>query len=107
MSFIPNAGNAVIDRGKLTYLLVTNPGKARFFALFGFDPSRPHELGDALRWHVYNRHYDSSHQTVHGTKYVVTCEAPSPSGRRPCILTTWMIDAGQTQPRLVTAYANP
>ena len=107
MSFVPNADSAFIDPAKLTYLLVTDPGKAKFFALFGFDPTRAEELADTLRWHIYNRHYDSSYTTVHGTKYVVKCEAPTPSGRRPCILTTWMADAGRTRPRLVTAYANP
>lgn len=107
MSFVPNADSAVIDPAKLTYLLVDNPGKAKFFALFGFHPTRPQELADALRWHVYNRHFDSTSATAHGRKYVVKCSAPSPDGRNPCILTTWMVDAGQTQPRLVTAYANP
>jgi hypothetical protein len=71
VSFVPNAGNAFIDPAKLTYLLVTHRGKAKFFALCGFDPTRPEELADTLQWHVYNRHYDSSYTTVHGTKYVV------------------------------------
>ena len=49
MSFVPNAGTVSIDPAKLNYLLATNAGKAKFFARFGFDPSRPHELDVALR----------------------------------------------------------
>jgi hypothetical protein len=41
VSFVPNASNAFIDPPKLTYLLVTNQGKAKFFRLFGFNPNRP------------------------------------------------------------------
>ena len=91
MSFVPNAGNVSIDPPKLTYLLVTDQGKAKFFAMFGFDPTRPQELEAALRWHVSRRHYDRIHPTVHGTKYLVRCSAPSPDGRNPCILTIWII----------------
>lgn len=107
MSFVPNAGNASIDPAKLTYLLVTNLGKAKFFALFEFVPARPRELEHSLRWHVTQRHHDSVYRTVHGTKYVVKCSAPTPNGRDPCILSVWMIDAGKAVPRLVTAYASP
>jgi hypothetical protein len=103
----PQRGQRLYRSPKLTYLLATNAGKARFFALYGFDPTRPHELADALRWHVRNRHYDSSQQTMHGMKYVVRCSAPSPDGRNPCIRTIWIVDIGQTVPRLVTSYAGP
>jgi hypothetical protein len=107
VSFVPNAGNAFIDPPKLTYLLQKNAGKAKFFALFGFDPGRPQELESALKWHVTQRHYDSICHSAHGTKYVVKCSAPTPDKWNPCILSTWIIDVGQSVPRLVTAYANP
>lgn len=106
MSFVPNAGNVSIDPAKLTYLLVKNAGKAKFFARFGFDPTRPQELAAALRWHVVNHHYDSIYHTQHGTKYEVKCSAPSPDGRNPCIRSFWFVDAGQTNLRFVTAYPN-
>jgi hypothetical protein len=107
VSFVPNASNATITSAKLEYLLVKNTGKAKFFRLFGFDPARPQELERALRWHVRNRHYDRDMPTAHGVKYEVKCSAPSPDGRDPCILSIWIIDAGQMVPRFVTAYGNP
>lgn len=81
MIFVPNAVNAFVDAPKLTYLLVTEPGKAKFFALFGFDSSRPQELEAALKWHARNRHYERDFPTVHGVKYEVKCSAPD--GRDP------------------------
>ncbi len=107
MSFVPNAGNASIDPAKLHYLLVTNAGKAKLFAMFGFDPARPQELERALRWHVRNRHYDRDIPSAHGMKYELNCSAPTPDGRDPGILSVWIIGTGHTLPRLVTAYASP
>jgi hypothetical protein len=108
VSFVPNAGNVIIDSQKLIYLLVKDAGKAKFFALFGFHSSRPQELERALRWHVCNRHYEKDYPTAHGMKYEVKCSAPSPDGRNPCIRSFWMVDLGQTVPRLISAYAgNP
>jgi hypothetical protein len=107
VSFVPNADKASIAPAKLNYLLVKDPGKAKFFALFGFDPTRPQELESTLCWHVYNQQYDSSSMTVHGTKYAVKCSAPTPDTRNPCIISVWIIDAGHTTPRFVTAYARP
>ncbi len=105
MTFLPNANNVEIDPRKLTYLLTT--GKAKFFILHGFDSGRPMELDAALRAHPLRNPIENSFQTVHGTKYTVRCSFPSPDGRNPCILSTWIIDAGKTHPRLVTAYASP
>ena len=107
MSFVPDGANVSIDPAKLAYLLARDAGKAKFFAVYGFNPAQPQELAAALRWHVRNRHYDSRQQTAHGVKYVVKCSAPSPDGRNPCILTVWIVDAGQATPRLVTGYASP
>jgi hypothetical protein len=107
VSFVPNAGTVSIDPAKLNYLLATNAGKAKFFARFGFDPSRPHELDVALRQHPVLNPYYSVFHTVHGAKYVVRCSMPTPDRRNPCVLTVWMIDAGRMAPRLVTSYAAP
>lgn len=107
MSFVPNEGNASIDARKLTYLLVDHAGKANFFRLFGFDLRRTQRLAAALRWHIRHRHYDRDIATRNGMKYEVKCSMPTPDRRNPCILSIWIVDAGQTVPRVVTAYANP
>ena len=108
MNFVPNSGNLSIDPQKLTYLLQTDQGKAKFFvAICGFDPSRPHEFDAALRQHpVRNPYYNVTH-TTHGVKYEVQCSMPTPNGRNPCVRTFWIIDAGRTMPRFVTGYASP
>lgn len=67
MSFVPNSGNASIDPRKLNYRLVANPGKARFFARFGFDPRRPLELDVALRQRPVLHPFQSVLHSVHGT----------------------------------------
>jgi hypothetical protein len=107
VSFVPDARHASVDPRKLTYLLVTNPAKARFFRLFGFDPSRSQGLAAALRWHIRHQHFYRDVPTRHGTKYEVRCSLPTPDGRNPCVMSIWIVDAGQTIPRFVTAYAIP
>lgn len=107
MSFVPNAGSAFIEPAKLTCLLATSQGKAKFFAGFGFDPSRLEQLECALRWHIRNRHYERDSATVHGMKYEIKCSVPSRDGRDPCIRSFWIVDIGQTTPRLVAAYPGP
>ena len=65
MSFLPNSGRLTIDPQKLTYLLQANPGKAKFFAPYDFDLSRPQEPAVALHQHpVRNPYYRVTH-TVH------------------------------------------
>ena len=41
--------------------------------------------------------------TVHGIKYVIVGTINSPSGKIVNILTVWIIDIGQENPRFVTA----
>jgi hypothetical protein len=107
VSFLPNAANLFIDPQKLTYLLQTNSGKAKFFARFGFHPSRPLELDAALRQHPVRNHYYNVVHTTHGTKYEIRCSIPTPDRRNPCVRTFWIIDAGHQVPRFVTSYASP
>jgi hypothetical protein len=105
VSFLPNSGRLTIDPQKLTYLLQANPGKAKFFAPYDFDLSRPQEPAVALHQHpVRNPYYRVTH-TVHGVKYEIRCSMPTPDRRDPCVTTIWIIDAGRHAPRLVTGYA--
>ena len=82
MIFLPNAANVVIEPQKLNYLL-THPGKSIFFNMMGFDRSRPHELGAALRRHVLTNEITQVFITIHGAKFTVRCNMPSPNGRNP------------------------
>jgi hypothetical protein len=105
VSFLPNAHHVQIDPTKLTYLLTT--GKAKFFILHGFDLHNPQALEIALREHPVRNQIESTSRTLHGVKYIIRCSMASPDGRDPCALTVWIVDAGQTEARLVTGYASP
>ena len=46
----------------------------------------------------------SKTRSSHGWKYVVEGEIETPAGRSVVIRTVWIVDHGQSSPRLVTAY---
>lgn len=109
MSQLPNANAALVDVIKVRdYLLnpdnVQNGGKARLFASFGFNRAGWPVLMQALRCHPIDNLVIHSSTSVYGTKHVVQCHLTSPDGRNPCLTTIWIIDAGQSLPRLVTAF---
>jgi hypothetical protein len=106
---LPNLQHAVVSERKLVgYLLdPTHPdgaGKARFFTALEFDAYRWSILADALKQVAANNEVAESLQTVHGQKYLVEGLLATPIGRQVLVRTIWIIDAGQTIPRLVTAY---
>jgi hypothetical protein len=107
VSFLPNPYNVRIDSPKLSYLLVTDLGKAKFFAVHGFDPSRPQELDAALRKHPALHPFENMFPTSHGAKYTIRCSLTSPDGRNPCVRSVWIFDLWQSEARFVTAYAQP
>ncbi len=106
---LPNAGAAVVDRLKITgYLLnplnAQNQGKARQFGQFGFLASDWQALATALAEHPVINDVSETERSPYGIKYVVECHLTTPDGRNPCLRSVWMVDNGQSTPRLVTAY---
>ena len=106
---LPNAELATVDASKVTeYLLSsTHPdgsSKAAFFMRFGFRAQSWEILATALRAH--GKAYGVTQQTRSrfGVRYAVDGRITSPDGRNPRIRTVWLIEAGQTAPRLITAY---
>ncbi len=43
-------------------------------------------------------------RTEYGVKYVISGELTSPTDKTARIVTIWIIDKGQTNPRFITAY---
>jgi len=43
-------------------------------------------------------------ESTHGKKYIVDGRIETPTGKVPIVRTVWIIDRGETVPRLVTAY---
>ena len=106
---LPHTENAVVAEEKIVgYLLnAQHPdgaGKAKFYESLGFDVSLWQVLADALKDQVehspVSRHVDS----VHGSKYIIEGPLQTPSGRTVVVRSVWIIDRGETVPRLVTAY---
>ena len=106
---LPSAELATVDASKVTeYLLSpTHPdgsSKAAFFMRFGFRIQSWEILAAALRAHGMAYAVVQQTQSRFGARYAVDGRITSPDGRNPRIRTVWLIEAGHTAPRLITAY---
>jgi hypothetical protein len=106
---LPNAENAIIASDKLTDYLLSQSHrigrwKARFFLSIGFRETKVDELKNALINVAGNGEVKATITTEFGVKYVVEGVILGPSGRRAGIRTVWVVETGQSQPRLATAY---
>lgn len=113
MSQLPNAAGAKISDEKITrYLLDPShspqaAAKANFFAAHGFSRTRWRELRQALLDHSRINPMTARITTPFGEKYEVSCSLATPDGRDPCIISVWIVEPPDPDPRLVTAYPNP
>jgi hypothetical protein len=111
MSHLPGVAGAVVDEHKITKYLLdpTSPnggaGKAKFFGRFGFSHANSVELKKALLDHPRTNSVTKRITTPFGEKYEVSCSLVTPDGRNPCIVSVWIIEPPDPNPRLVTAYA--
>jgi hypothetical protein len=113
MSQLPGAANATIDDAKVTQYLL-NPahsiraaGKARFFTAHGFSRAKWEELKRALLDHPQTNAVTANATTLFGEKYEVSCSLVTPDGRNPCVVSIWIVEPPDLNPRFVTAYPNP
>ena len=106
---LPNATEAVVERGKVTGYLLNpahpdNGGKAPFFLSLGFRADDWELLAAAFRRLAAVCPVAESLATSHGCKYVLDGRIETPCGKTPLVRTVWIIDAGAQMARLVTAY---
>ncbi len=106
---MPNADRARVEREKIVdYLLNAahpdNAGKAPFFAQLGFRRGDWPTLAAALRGLAADTDVTISMESSHGRKYILEGRLETPGGKTPRVRTVWIIDRGQEEPRLVTAY---
>jgi hypothetical protein len=105
----PNSSAVEVSREKVVEYLL-NPehpdgaGKATFFLTAGFCVERWEEFADAMKQLVERATAARSVDSPHGSKYIVEGEINTPSGRMAFVRTVWIIDHGQLNARLVTAY---
>ncbi len=107
MPRLPNAHQAVVAEAKIARYLLDHDHpdgapKARFLERFGFSPSRPADLREALLAHVATYDVDVERSTEFGMMYEIVGPLPSPDNRNPTIRTVWIIDDGSEPPRFVT-----
>ncbi len=105
---LPHAEYAFVEPRKVAaYLLnLQHPDggpKAAFFLRFGFDASQPEAMIEALLAHARSNPVARLQKSEIGTSYVVESPLQSPDGGNPRLRTVWLIEAGETAPRLLTA----
>jgi hypothetical protein len=103
-----DAASAIVSPEKLRdYLLSsTHPigrYKSTFFRSLGYSQDRWHVLERDLRA-VLSKDAQLAGATEYGQKFTVRGSLSGPSGRVAGIVTVWIILAGETVPRFVTAY---
>ena len=106
---LPNAENACVPLSKITRYLLSEThsvgrAKARFFRALGFNERHPELLQEALLEVAREGLVRGILETPYGSKYVVDGQLRTPKGELVWIRTIWIVEAGQDQPRLVTAY---
>lgn len=106
---LPNAIHARVDRKKITeYLLCEyHPdgwGKAKFFRAFGFTVTDWQILAKAFQKHARTHSVSDRVESSFGIRYTVSGSLEAADGRRPMVVTVWIVETGSSVPRLVTAY---
>lgn len=106
---LPNASLALVEREKITEYLLNrehpdNGGKADFFIGLGFSLNEWEILAESLRRVARFSGVSRSMESAHGKKYIVEGDLQTPSGKTPKVRTVWIVDAGESIARLVTAY---
>jgi hypothetical protein len=106
---LPNPRLARVDPEKIIEYLLNrehpdNGGKADFFISFGFSKEEWQRLAEALRVLARESPVFRSLESGHGKKYIVDGPIETPIGKTPMVRTIWIVENGETVPRLVTAY---
>jgi hypothetical protein len=106
---LPHRDEAYIPRSKLIEYLLSRThaigkSKARFFRALGFDETNVTALDKGLLSIARTEAVAEVVRSPYGTKYVVNGLLETSSGALVRVQTVWIIDAGDTRPRFVTAY---
>jgi len=106
---IPNNNQSIVADNKITDYLLSETHeigkrKADFFKRFGFDIKDIDTLRDSLIQHSIDRDIEQTKNSEFGIKYELKCEIKTPDKRNPCIVSVRIVENGQEEPKLVTAY---
>jgi hypothetical protein len=75
--------------------------------VFGFSLANWPELKKALRDHPLRNPVTNQKSRPFGDLFEVSCALATPDGRNPCIISVWIIESPNPNPRFITAYPNP
>jgi len=106
---LPHADQARVEREKITEYLLSplhpdGSHKAEFFTQYGFHVEHWKVLQEAVRTHGARHPVVKTVESAYGTRYAIDGVLESPDGRHPLVRTVWMIEKGDSAPRLITAY---
>jgi hypothetical protein len=106
---LPNKSQAYIANSKIVdYLLsethAVGKSKAKFFRSFGFNETNTAQLGHGLISIAQTESVTEITETPHGIKYVIDGNLETPNSVTIYLRTVWIIETGDTIPRLVTAH---
>ena len=105
----PGADRAIVSAEKVRDFLLSpvNPrarGKSAFFQALGFNISNWETLRSALLDIARSVEANPGQKSEFGAKYEVRAIITGPAGRQAVIKTVWIVDAGDDQPRFITAH---
>ena len=106
---IPNNNLSFVADNKIEHYLLSDiheigKHKADFFKRYGFDISNIDTFKSSLIQHSIDRDIEKTKDSAFGVKYELKCEIKTPDERNPCIVTVWIVENGQEEPKLITAY---
>ena len=106
---LPHRESAYVPQLKLDgYLLSENHPVGRAKALLlrglGYDDTNVSSLEQGLIAVAHEQPVAEVIESEYGVKYVIDGVLQTPSGSGLHVRTVWIIDAGESQPRFVTAY---
>ena len=106
---IPNNNLSFVADNKIEDYLLSDiheigKHKADFFKRFGFDISNIDTFKSSLIQHSIDRDIEKTKDSAFGVKYELKCKIKTPDKRNPCIVTVCIVENGQEEPKLVTAY---
>jgi hypothetical protein len=112
MSQLPRAANTTLADAKITQYLLntahpTGAAKAAFLGSFGFSPANWVELKQALLGHSLRNPVSNQTSNPFGQKFEISCSLVTPDGRNPCIISVWIIEPPNPNPKFITAYPSP
>jgi hypothetical protein len=106
---LPGANRVIVSAEKVRDFLLSpvNPrarGKAAFFQALGFNVSSWEALRSALVDIARTSDANPGQKSAFGAKYEVRPIITGPAGRQAVIKTVWIVEAGDDQPRFITAH---